>query len=300
LNQSNTTTLTTAEQQKQRMRLLLLGALFVSCLVPILAAGLLGRDKNMFVIFFSTFMLGGIIGGLGLIMTFENDADWQKECRTFARGMLYAGMPLLFGFHLFLLSGLVPEPMNLKQGIGHRVGQYLVVERGGQMEVLVSEARYNFTDRVAMTMPGAFSLWDLRGVADGNDIRVVVQTERDFHKTIPTMVLPVDERALLTLYQRTLGQPLKEVMAEQVAVLAVRYLESLPAEERMGVKKLTLVWDVPVNNVFHGTGARLEGSSELTLLVQVLPKPATPAPILIQGQNPNAIGRIVPVSSLGV
>lgn len=296
--QSITTVLTSDQQQKYRMRFLLLGAFFVSCIIPLLIAALLGRDKNVFVIFFSTFMLGGFIGGLGLIMTFESDADWQKKCRVFARGMLYAGLPLLLCFHLFLLSALIPAPMNLKPGFGYRVGEYLVVERGGQVEVLVSGARYNFTDRVVTTMPGAFSLGGLRGVADGKDIRVAVQTERDFHKPIPIIILPTDEQALLTLYQRTLGQPLKEVMAGQVVGLAVRYLESLPVEERMGVKRFTLVWDVPVNSVFHGTGARLEGSNELTLLVQVLPKPVAPAPILIQNQNFSAARRIVPVSSL--
>lgn len=286
------------QRQKHKMRVLLIAGLFVSCIIPMFAAEALGRDRNFASLTFSAFMLGGIIGGLGLIATFQSDAEWRKEFRMLARMILFIGIPVLLCFNCFILSAIVPVARNLNPGMGYKVGEYPIVEREGCLEVLVNGARYNFTDRVVTTMPGAFSLWDLWGVADGKDIRVVVQTERDFHKPTPTMILPTDEQALLTLHRRTLGQPLKEVMAGQVAGLVVRYLESLPAEERMEVKKLTLVWDVPVNSVFHGTGTRLEGSNELTLLVQVLPKPVAPAPVLVRDQGSSATRRIVSVSSL--
>jgi hypothetical protein len=86
-------------------------------------------------------------------------------------------------------------------------------------------------------------------------------------------------------------------MADQVARLAVSYVESLPAEQRGDVKKVTLVWDVPVNSTFHGTGAKLEGSDRVTLLVHVLPKPVEPPPQVRQGPE-DAAERVVPVSSL--
>jgi hypothetical protein len=290
---------TPEQQQKRRMRFLLIVGGFMSCIIPMFAAGVLGRDKNFAVMWVSAIMFGGLIGGIGLIATFYSDAEWRKEFRVLARAMLFAGIPFLFCFNLLILSAIVPVARNLNPVMGYKVGEYPVVERDGRLDVLVSGARYNLTDRVMMIMPGAIPFRDLHSVVDGKDIRVTVQAEHSFKKPTPTLVLPVDEQNLLMLYKRTLGQPLEEVMAKQVGELAVRYLESLPAEERMEVKKLTLVWDVPVNSAFHGIGASLEGSNQLTLLVKVSSKPAE-APVPIQIQNHDTIERIVPVSTLGI
>lgn len=288
------TALTLAQQQKNRTRFLLIGALFVSGIVPIFVAGLLGR--NVAAISFSTFVLGGFIGCLGLTSTLNSDADWVKDFRTSAREALFIGIPILLVLNLFLLGIIVSVARNTDG-----VGKYLVVEHGGRLEVMTNGRRFNFTDRVVSTIPGALSLWNLHSVTDGKSFQVVVETEPRFGRdiNIPVLVFPTDEQKLLLLYQRTLGQPLKEVMAGQVGGLVVRYLESLPAEDRLGVNKLTLVWDVPVNSVFHGIGARLEGSNQLRLLVQVLPKPVeVQTPVPIHGQNPGTTERIVPVSSL--
>lgn len=289
------------QQQKSKMRFLLIAGLFVGCIIPMLAAGALGRDRNFAITVFSAFMLGGIIGGLGLMATFDSDGEWRKESRVFARMMLFVGIPLLLCFNLLIVSSIVPVARNMKPGMGYKVGEYPVVERDGRLDVLVSGTRYNLTDRVVMVMPGAIPFWDLHSVVDGKDIRVAVQAEHSFKKPAPILILPADEQGLLTLYKRTLGQSPKEVVARQVGELVVRYLESLPAEERLEVKKLTLVWDVPVNSAFHGIGAHLEGSDQLTLRVQVSPKPVeAQAPVLIQDQGHGTSERIVPVSTLGI
>lgn len=292
------TTFTLEQQQKKRMKLLMIMGLLASCVIPMLVAAYLGRERNLAVMVFGVFMLGGIIGGLGLSATFGSDEEWRKELRVLARGAAFIGIPFLLAFNLCITSALVPMMRNEKPGIAYKAGEYLVVERADHLEVLVDQSRYNFTDHLVMTIPGAISFWDLQGVADGKDIRVMVQTERQFKKQTPSLVLPADGKALLTLYQRTLGQQFKEVMAGQIAGLAVRYLESLPAEDRMGVKKLTLVWDIPVNDAFHGIGARLEGSNELTLLVKVLPKPVEVLPNVIRQNHDDNGSRIVRVSSL--
>lgn len=296
MNQATTVTL--EQQQKKRMKILMIVGLLASCIIPMLAAAYLGREKNLATMFISAFMLGGIIGVLGLSATSGSDAEWRKELRVLARVAAFIGVPFLLVFNLFIASGLAPIARNDKPGMNRSAGQYLVVERAGHLEVLVDQPRYNFTDRVMMVIPGEVSFWNLQGVADGKDIRVVVQAEQQYKKPTPSLVLPADGQALLTLYQRTLGQPFSEVVGGQVAGLAVRYLESLPAEDRMEVKKLTLVWDEPVNDAFHGIGARLEGSNELALLVKVLPKPVEAPPNLIRPTQGDGGNRIVRVSSI--
>lgn len=168
-------------------------------------------------------------------------------------------------------------------------GRYLVIEHNGQIEVLTNEIRFNYTDRVLAEYPGVFDLDHCQFQRDGDSF--VLYGAVGFNRYgfnhygpgNPKFYLPPDAEKVALLYKRTGGTDIKEAIVENLGDITLRFVLTLPQEEREALKSVTLEWDVPINSTFHGTGLTFFDEQYTSVQVQVMvrrkevPQPTLPS-----------------------
>jgi len=218
-------------------------------------------------------VVGGGVFGVALLLCFDSAKTWRKEGRWHIRVFVPIFGALVLAVNFFFTGMIVARPASFKP-MYLNDGRYLVVEKYGELEVLVNEDRYlDFESVVKTTIPSLVSIGYARHnsffQAEVGDYIVRGSIQANFY-------FPPDKEKVWLLYTRTGGRSLTQLMKGRVVETVIKMLAKLSVEELKALRHLTIEWDIPFDDIFQGTGIKIKGEVEAMNISVRLKSPPQP------------------------